>query len=57
MASASIGTLGTLQVLVVPGTGFGRAGYFRISYSVEDWVIDGALEGFAKAAEALGLRR
>lgn len=45
------------QVLVVPGTGFGRAGYFRISYSVEDWVIDGALEGFAKAAEALGLRR
>ncbi len=44
------------QVLVVPGTGFGRPGYFRISYSVDDWVIDGALEALARAAPSLGLR-
>lgn len=45
------------QVLVVPGSGFGRPGYFRISYSVEDWVIEGALERLAHAAPALGVGR
>lgn len=53
---ALVGELLKYQVLVVPGTGFGRAGYFRMSYSVEDWVIDGALERLALAAPALGLR-
>ena len=38
-------------VLVVPGTGFGMPGYFRISYAVEDRVVDGALAGFARVAE------
>jgi len=38
-------------VLVVPGTGFGMPGYFRISYAVDDWVVDGALAGFAKVAK------
>jgi aspartate aminotransferase len=33
-------------VLVVPGIGFGTPGYFRASYCVEDWVIEGAVEGF-----------
>ena len=37
------------NVLVVPGTGFGTPGHFRISYCVEDWVLEGAAEGLAKA--------
>ncbi|MCH7984893.1 MAG: pyridoxal phosphate-dependent aminotransferase [Chloroflexi bacterium] len=35
-------------VLVVPGVGFGTPGYFRASYCVDDWVIEGAIEGFRK---------
>ena len=38
------------NVLVVPGRGFGTPGYFRISYCVDDWVLEGAVEGLAKAA-------
>ena len=37
------------NVLVVPGRGFGTPGHFRISYCVEDWVLEGAVEGLAKA--------
>ena len=37
------------RILVVPGTGFGTPGHFRISYCVTDREIQGALEGFAKA--------
>ena len=33
-------------VLVVPGVGFGTPGYFRASYCVDDWVIEGATDGF-----------
>jgi aspartate aminotransferase len=33
-------------VLVVPGTGFGRSGYFRIAYCVEEKVIENALPAF-----------
>jgi len=33
-------------VLVVPGVGFGTPGYFRASYCVEDWVIEGSIDGF-----------
>jgi len=33
-------------VLVVPGVGFGTPGYFRASYCVDDWVIEGAMDGF-----------
>jgi aspartate aminotransferase len=36
-------------VLVVPGVGFGTPGFFRASYCVDDWVIEGAIEGFKKA--------
>jgi aspartate aminotransferase len=36
-------------VLTVPGIGFGTPGYFRASYSVEDWVIEGALPAFQEA--------
>ncbi|HPL98196.1 MAG TPA: aminotransferase class I/II-fold pyridoxal phosphate-dependent enzyme, partial [Smithellaceae bacterium] len=37
------------NILVVPGSGFGAPGYFRIAYCVEDRVITGSLEGFAQA--------
>lgn len=33
-------------VLVVPGIGFGTKGFFRASYCVDDWVIEGSLDGF-----------
>ena len=35
-------------VLVVPGVGFGTPGFFRASYCVDDWVIEGSIEGFRK---------
>ena len=40
------------NVLVVPGRGFGTPGHFRISYCVEDWVLEGAVKGLAKAVSA-----
>ena len=45
-------TLLNSNVLVVPGRGFGTPGYFRISYCVEDWVLEGAVKGFAEAMAA-----
>jgi len=39
------------RILVVPGSGFGCPGYFRISYSVADSVIKGSERGFARLAE------
>ena len=41
------------HVLVVPGRGFGTPSYFRISYCLEDRVLEGAMDGFAQAAPAL----
>jgi aspartate aminotransferase len=38
------------RVLLVPGTGFGTPGYFRLSYSVPDETIDAALPILAEAA-------
>ena len=43
------------RVIVVPGTGFFRSGYFRISYAVNEDTIERSLEFFARAAEELGL--
>ena len=43
------------NVLTVPGRGFGSPGHFRISYCVEDRVLEGAMEGFARAAQKFGL--
>lgn len=37
------------NVLVTPGTGFGAPGFFRISFCLEDWVLEGAMEGFREA--------
>jgi len=37
------------KVLVVPGTGFGLPGYFRLSYCLEDSILEGSLSGFEAA--------
>lgn len=37
------------NVLVVPGSGFGGPGHFRIAYCVDDRTIEGALPGFERA--------
>jgi len=34
---------------VVPGSGFGGPGHFRIAYCVDDRVIERALPGFERA--------
>ena len=53
--AAFVAALQEWNVLTVPGRGFGTPGYFRISYCVEDRVLEGAVEGFSKAAERFGL--
>jgi len=39
------------RILGVPGSGFGRAGYFRLSYAVPDLTIHESMEGFKKAIQ------
>ena len=46
---AFVGLLQQKLILVVPGTGFGGPGHFRISYCVSDETIEGALRGFEEA--------
>ena len=41
------------NVIVVPGSGFGRPGYFRISYAVADAVIERSLPAFERALKNL----
>ena len=53
--TAFVKELQKYNVLVVPGKGFGAPGYFRISYCVEDRVIEGSLQGFKTAAETFKL--
>jgi len=53
--AAFVDALQEWKVLAVPGKGFGTPGHFRISYCVDDWVLEGAVAGFAKAAEQFGL--
>ena len=48
---AFVAALQEYNVLVVPGKGFGAPGHFRISYCLEDSVLEGAMPGFARAAE------
>ena len=52
---AFVETLLEWNVLAVPGRGFGTPGHFRISYCMEDWTIEGALEGMKRAARKYGL--
>lgn len=40
-------------ILVVPGTGFGGPGYFRIAYCVSDETIEGAMAGFEAAIKEI----
>jgi len=48
--------LASRRVLVVPGRGFGLAGYFRLSYCLPDAVLEGSISGFEEAFhEAAGL--
>jgi aspartate aminotransferase len=44
------------RILVVPGRGFGKPGYFRIAYAVETKMIERALPGFKEVAEKYGLK-
>ena len=39
------------RILAVPGTGFGKPGYFRLAYCVSDRIITDAMPGFARAIE------
>lgn len=39
------------NILVVPGSGFGCPGHFRIAYCVEDTTIEDSLPGFRRALE------
>lgn len=39
------------RILVVPGSGFGGPGHFRIAYCVEDAVISGAMPGFKRVMQ------
>ena len=41
------------RVLVVPGTGFGSPGHFRISYTVSQATLEGSIDGFRRAFEAV----
>ncbi|MBM4353957.1 MAG: pyridoxal phosphate-dependent aminotransferase [Deltaproteobacteria bacterium] len=43
------------RVIVVPGTGFACPGHFRISFAVNDLMIDRSLEHFGAAARELGM--
>ncbi len=45
------------RILTVPGSGFGKPGYFRIAYAVDKKVIEGSLPGFKEAAEKYGAIR
>jgi aspartate aminotransferase len=41
------------RVLVTPGTGFAFPGYFRISFAVDDTVIEGSFPGFERALKSV----
>ncbi|MHC4414025.1 MAG: pyridoxal phosphate-dependent aminotransferase [Planctomycetota bacterium] len=43
------------RLLVVPGSGFGRPGHFRISYAVTDRDVDMALDALQRVAGRVGL--
>ncbi len=54
---AFVRELQSRRILTVPGTGFGKPGYFRIAYAVDRRVIEAALPGFKEAAEKYGARK
>ena len=46
---AFVNELRKQRVLVVPGSGFGTPGHFRISYCVNDSTLEGSIDGFREA--------
>ena len=48
---AFVKELRDLNILTVPGRGFGLPGYFRISFCVTDKTLEGSLPGFEKIAQ------
>jgi aspartate aminotransferase len=54
---AFVRELQSKRILTVPGTGFGKPGYFRIAYAVDKRVIEAALPGFKEAAEKYRARK
>jgi aspartate aminotransferase len=54
---AFIGMLQREGILAVPGSGFGRAGYMRLSLTVPRTTIERSLAGFERAIRACGLAR
>ena len=53
--AAFVEELQAWNVLTVPGRAFGAPGFFRISYCLEDRVLQGSMEGFRQVAEKFGL--
>jgi aspartate aminotransferase len=51
---AFIGVLRREGILAVPGTGFGRAGYMRLSLTITKEEIERSLAGFERAIQAVG---
>ncbi|KUK81346.1 MAG: Aspartate/tyrosine/aromatic aminotransferase [Pelotomaculum thermopropionicum] len=45
------------NILLVPGSGFGKPGYFRLSYCIDKQVILNSLEAFKKLAVEAGLKK
>lgn len=43
------------NILLVPGTGFGAPGYFRIAYCIDRQVIERSLPAWSELAKAVGL--
>lgn len=43
-------------ILLVPGSGFGAPGYFRIAYCVDDEMIERSFVAWQKLAEEIGLK-
>ncbi|SPE43136.1 putative aspartate aminotransferase YhdR [Candidatus Sulfopaludibacter sp. SbA3] len=50
---AFIGALQREGILAVPGTGFGRSGYMRLSLTIPKREIERSLAGFARAMQAV----
>lgn len=45
------------HILLVPGSGFGAPGYFRIAYCVDQGMIERSLPAWERLASELGLKR
>jgi aspartate aminotransferase len=41
------------RVLAVPGAGFGMPGYFRLTFCVDQKVIENAAQGFSRAIKEM----